>query len=109
MQNEKDYLSIKSLHDHLFKWGRVNPDDAGTAGDGHAGWAADGATYVGSAAHCRGSREGGNERRREGEGAYIPPPHLYRGIASPGTNSILTFVPRLLMPQYKCAFHSFSI
>jgi hypothetical protein len=22
MQNEKDYSSIKSLHDHLFKWGR---------------------------------------------------------------------------------------
>jgi hypothetical protein len=65
MQNEKDYSSIKSLHDHLFKWGRANPDDAGMAGDGHAGWAADGATYVGSAAHCGGSTEGGNVEEAE--------------------------------------------
>jgi hypothetical protein len=62
------------------------------------------------------ARGGGDVRKEEESerrkmerraGAYISPPHLYRGI-NRGTSApvqILTFVPDLLLPRYKCSFH----
>jgi hypothetical protein len=82
--------------------GRVGGDGSGGRRTAHP-WSGQWRGGQRSVEYVGAQRRRGRRQWEEGEGAYITP-HICTG-AKGGPVQMLTFVPGLLLPWYKCAFH----